>query len=136
MLNHFSCVTNFFPGSILQSPIVEHSPKFMIKADELRQLDPIKQTTGDVPAAEGKAKNRMLPPFARRPSFPPRRQAGSKSPCRPAHGPKNAPTELPGVLMAPPSPLGGIQMKVGNSQAKSAPPRAIATKAVSSASSS
>ncbi|CAM0883721.1 unnamed protein product [Alopecurus aequalis] len=138
------------------SPIVEHSPKFMIKADEMQQLDPIKQTTGDAHGAEGKAKNRMLSTFARRPSFPPRRQAGSespqhtgtkrahnkvtaeqaKSPGQPSHGPKNAPTELPGVLMAPPSSLGGIQMKVVSSQEKSVPPRAVATNEVSSAGSS
>ncbi|KAM0917205.1 hypothetical protein ACQ4PT_009641 [Festuca glaucescens] len=144
------------PPPMHLSPIVEHSTKFMIKADEMQQLGPTKQTTGDVHAAEGKAKNRVLPSFARRPSFPPRKQLGSESPqhtgikrainkvtaehaksaSRPAHGPKDAPTELTGVLVAPPSPLGGIQMKVGNSQAKSAPPRAVVTKEVSSACSS
>nr|BAJ94411.1 predicted protein [Hordeum vulgare subsp. vulgare] len=140
------------------SPIVEHSPKVKIKVDELQQLDPTKQTIEDVDAAEGKVKNRvlLLPSFSRRPSFPPRRQVGTespqhtgtkrahskvtaehaKSPSRPVHSPKNVITEFPGVLMAPPSPLGGNQMKVGNSQAKCAPPRDVATKEVSTACSS
>uniref|UniRef100_A0A453FZS1 non-specific serine/threonine protein kinase n=1 Tax=Aegilops tauschii subsp. strangulata TaxID=200361 RepID=A0A453FZS1_AEGTS len=138
------------------SPIVEHSPKVKIKVDEPQQLDPTKQTIENVDAAEGKVKNRVLPSFSRRPSFPPRRQVGAespqhtgtkrahskvttehaKSPSRPVHSPKNAFTELPGVLMAPPSPLGGNQMKVGNSQAECAPPRDVATKEVSSACSS
>ncbi|KAM3333954.1 hypothetical protein ACQJBY_028812 [Aegilops geniculata] len=138
------------------SPIVEHSPKFKIKAEEMQQLDPTKQTIEDVDAAEGKVKNRVLPSFGRRPSFPPRRQVGAespqhtgtkrahskvttehaKSPSRPVHSPKNAFTELPGVLIAPPSPLGGNQMKLGNSQVKCAPPRDVATKEVSSACSS
>ncbi|VAH82134.1 unnamed protein product [Triticum turgidum subsp. durum] len=138
------------------SPIVEHSPKIKVKADEPQQLDPTKQTIEDVDAAEGKVKNRVLLSFSRRTSFPPRRQMGAespqhtgtkrahskvtiehaKSPSRPVHSPKNAFTELPGVLMAPPSPLGGNQMKVGNSQAECAPPRDVATKEVSSACSS
>ncbi|KAF7024753.1 hypothetical protein CFC21_037051 [Triticum aestivum] len=138
------------------SPIVEHSPKVKIKADEPQQLDPTKQTIEDVDAAEGKVKNRVLPSFSRRPSFPPRRPVGAespqhtgtkrahskvttehaKSPSRSVHSPKNAFTELPGVLMAPPSPLGGNQMKLGNSQVKCAPPSDIATKEVSSVCSS
>ncbi|KAK1668566.1 hypothetical protein QYE76_056725 [Lolium multiflorum] len=135
------------------SPIVEHSAKFKIKEDELQQLNSTKQTTGDAHVAEGKAKNRVLPSFTRRPSFPPRRQVGSespqhtgtkraynkvteehaKSPCRPALGPKMVLAELPGVLVAPPSPLSGIHMKVDNSQEKSAPPTAVVPKEVGSA---
>uniref|UniRef100_A0ACD5XAU1 Uncharacterized protein n=1 Tax=Avena sativa TaxID=4498 RepID=A0ACD5XAU1_AVESA len=138
------------------SPIVEHSAKLKIKADELQQLNPTKQTTGNVHVAEGKGKNRVLPSFTRRPSFPPRRQVGSespqhtgtkraynkvteelaKSPCRPVVGPKMVLAELPGVLMAPPSPVNAIHVKVENSQEKSAPPRAVLTKEVSSVCSS
>lgn len=162
--SHESGKATFEPAKQIQesppmkhlSPIGEHSPKSNIKVDELHHLDSAKQTMENVDAAEGKVKNRMLPKFNKRPSFPPRRQMGAespqhtgtqrahnkvvtehaKSPCQPAHGPKNALTEPPGILIAPPSPLGGIPIKVGNSRAKSTPLKAVATKEVSTACSS
>ncbi|KAL5226475.1 hypothetical protein ABZP36_014740 [Zizania latifolia] len=129
------------------SPIVEHSPKAKSKEDEPLQPDPAKQAMEDIDAAAVKAKNmnRTPPSFTRRPSIPPRRQVGAesplhsgtkrvhnkvikeraKSPCRPVHGPNNDLIEPPGYPMDSPSPLEGVQMKVGNSRAKSAPPRAV-----------
>uniref|UniRef100_A0A0D9V851 non-specific serine/threonine protein kinase n=1 Tax=Leersia perrieri TaxID=77586 RepID=A0A0D9V851_9ORYZ len=126
------------------SPIVEHSPKAKIKEDEPLQQDHAKQVMEDVDATVGKAKNRTPPSFTRRPSFPPRRQLGTesplhtetkrahnkvikeraKSPCRHVNGLDNDLIEPTGFPIAPPSPLRGIQMKVGNSRAKSAPTRA------------
>ncbi|XP_052163964.1 serine/threonine-protein kinase Nek5 isoform X2 [Oryza glaberrima] len=134
------------------SPIVEHSPKAKIKQDEPLQPDPAKQAMEDVDAAVGKVKNRTSPSYSRRLSIPPRRPLGAesplhadtkrahnkvikeraKSPCRPVHGPDNDIIEPPGFPMAPPSPLGGVQMKVGNARAKSAPPRAVSIKEDSS----
>ncbi|BAB63817.1 putative LSTK-1-like kinase [Oryza sativa Japonica Group] len=134
------------------SPIVEHSPKAKIKQDEPLQPDPAKQAMEDVDAAVGKVKNRTPPSYSRRLSIPPRRPLGAesplhadtkrahnkvikeraKSPCRPVHGPDNDIIEPPGFPMAPPSPLGGVQMKVGNARAKSAPPRAVSIKEDSS----
>ncbi|XP_006645069.1 serine/threonine-protein kinase Nek5 [Oryza brachyantha] len=138
------------------SPIVEHSPKAKIKEDEPLQPDPAKKAMEEADATVAKAKNRTPPSFTRRHCIPPRRQLGAespldtetkrahnkvikeraKSPCRPIHGPDSDLIEPPGFPIAPPSPLGGVQMKAGNSRAKSAPPRAVAIKEDSNACSS
>ncbi|OEL30691.1 Serine/threonine-protein kinase Nek5 [Dichanthelium oligosanthes] len=139
------------------SPIVEHSPTVKTKLDERLHPDPAKQFGEDVDAASGKAKNKTPPSFIRCTSIPARRQGvaspscqrtgikrahnkvmaeHAKSPCRPPHSPNNALVDLPGFPMIPPSHLDGIQRKPGNSRAKSAPPRAVATKEESSACSS
>ncbi|CAO2182239.1 unnamed protein product [Urochloa humidicola] len=139
------------------SPIVEHSPTVKNKLDERLHPDPAKQFGEDVDAAAGKAKNKTPPSFIRCTSIPSWRQGvaspsrqhtgikrahnkvmteHAKSPCRPPHSPNNALLELPAFPMIPPSHLDGIQRKTANSRAKSAPPRAVATKEESSACSS
>ncbi|XP_066307494.1 serine/threonine-protein kinase Nek5-like [Miscanthus floridulus] len=139
------------------SPIIEHSPKVKIKVDELLHPHPAKQVGEAVDAAAGKVKNRTLPIFIRCTSIPARRQGVAspsrqhtgvkrvhnkvmaehpRSPCRPTHSPSNALVELPSVPIVPPSHLEDLQRKTGNSRAKSAPPRALATKEDSSACSS
>ncbi|RLN22054.1 serine/threonine-protein kinase Nek5-like [Panicum miliaceum] len=142
-----------------RSPIVEHSPTIKNKLDERLHPDPAKQFGEDVDAAAaGKAKNKTPPSFIRCTSIPARRQGvaspsrqrtgikrahnkvvmaeHAKSPCRPPHIPNSALVELPGFPMIPPSQLDGIQRKPGNSRAKSAPPRAVATQEESTACSS
>ncbi|CAO1942395.1 unnamed protein product [Urochloa humidicola] len=139
------------------SPIVEHSPTVKNKLNERLHPDSAKQFGEDVDAAAGKAKNKTPPSFIRCTSIPARRQGvaspsrqhtgikrahskamteHAKSPCRPPHSPNNALLELPAFPMIPPSHLDGIQRKTANSRAKSAPPRAVATKEESSACSS
>ncbi|KAG8078570.1 hypothetical protein GUJ93_ZPchr0007g4448 [Zizania palustris] len=140
------------------SPIVEHSPKAKSKEDELLQPDLAKQAMEDIDAAavKGKNMNRTPPSFNRRPFIPPRRQVGAespvhtgtkrahnkiikeraKSPCRLVHAPNNDLIEPPGFPVGPPSPLRGIQMKVGHSRAKSVPPMAVVIKEDNSACSS
>ncbi|CAL4946441.1 unnamed protein product [Urochloa decumbens] len=139
------------------SPIVEHSPTIKNKLDERLHPDPAKKFGEDVDAAAGKAKNKTPPSFIRCTSIPARRQGvaspsrqhtgikrahnkvmteHAKSPCRPPHSPNNALLELPAFPMIPPSHLDGIQRKTANSRAKSAPPRAAATKEESSTCSS
>ncbi|PUZ53818.1 hypothetical protein GQ55_5G080400 [Panicum hallii var. hallii] len=141
------------------SPIVEHSPTVKNKLDERLHPDPAKQFGEDVDAAAaGKPKNKTPPSFIRCTSIPARRQGvaspsrqhtgikrahnkvvmaeHAKSPCRPPHIPNSALVELPGFPMIPPSQLDGIQRKPGNSRAKSAPPRAVATQEESTACSS
>lgn len=141
----------------MQSPIVEHSPKVKTKVDELLHPHPAKQVGEVVDAATGKVKSRTPPIFIRCTSIPARRQGlaspsrqhtgvkrahnkvmaeHARSPCRPLHSPSNALVELPSVPMVPPSHLEDLQRKPGNSRAKSAPPRALATKEDSSACSS
>ncbi|XP_062226900.1 serine/threonine-protein kinase Nek5-like [Phragmites australis] len=138
-------------------PIVEYSAKVKAKINEPLQLDPVKEVVEDDDAASGKAKNKTPPSFIICPSIPARRQGvmspsrqhtgkkqaqnkvmteHAKSPCQPVNSPNNALVQLPGVPMVPPSHLEGIQRKLGNSQVKSAPPRAVATKEDSSACSS
>ncbi|KAG2602151.1 serine/threonine-protein kinase Nek5-like isoform X2 [Panicum virgatum] len=141
------------------SPIVEHSSTVKNKLDERLHPDPAKQFGGNVDAAAtGKAKNKTPPSFVRCTSIPARRQGAAspsrqhtgikrahnkvvmaehaKSPCRPPHIPNSALVELPGFPMVPPSQLDGTQRKLGNSRAKSAPPRAVATQEESTACSS
>ncbi|KAJ1286354.1 hypothetical protein BS78_03G347000 [Paspalum vaginatum] len=139
------------------SPIVEHSPKAKTKVGELQHPDPAKQVGEDVDAIAAKVKNRTPPTFIRNTSIPARRLGvaspsrqhtgikrahnkvitdDAKSPCRPPHSPCNAIVELPSVPMVPPIHLEGIERKQGNSRARSAPPRAVATKENSSACSS
>nr|CAB3474897.1 unnamed protein product [Digitaria exilis] len=140
------------------SPIVEHSPTVKNKLDERLHPDPAKQFGEDVDASSGKAKSKTSPSFIRCTSIPARRQGvaspsrqhtgikrahnkvmteHAKIPCRPPHSPSNAIVELPVFPMIPPSHLdGGIHRKTANSRAKSAPPRAVATKEESSTCSS
>jgi NIMA (never in mitosis gene a)-related kinase 1/4/5 len=141
----------------MQSPIVEHSPKGHIKMDDLLHVDPTKQVVENVDAAAGKAKHKTPPSFIRCPSIPPRRQGvaspsrqhtgtkrahnkvtaeHAKSPSRPVHCPNYALGEFPGFPVVPPSHLEGTHKKMGNSQAKSAPPKVVSSNEDGSACSS
>jgi NIMA (never in mitosis gene a)-related kinase 1/4/5 len=141
----------------MQSPIVERSPKGHIKMDDLLHVDPTKQVVENVDAAAGKAKHKTPPSFIRCPSIPPRRQGvaspsrqytgtkrahnkvtaeHAKSPSRPVHCPNYALGEFPGFPIVPPSHLEGTHKKLGNSRAKSAPPKVVASNQDGSACSS
>ncbi|KAF8717103.1 hypothetical protein HU200_026216 [Digitaria exilis] len=128
------------------SPIVEHSPTVKNKLDERLHPDPAKQFGEDVDASSGKAKSKTPPSFIRCTSIPARRQ-GVASPSRQHTGIKRAHNKVMAehakITCRPPhSPSnaihldGGIQRKTANSRAKSAPPRAVATKEESSTCSS
>lgn len=139
------------------SPIVEHSPKVKIKVDELLHPHLAKQVGEVVDAAAGKVKNRTPPIFIKCTSIPTRRQGvaspsrqhtgvkrahnkvmaeHARNPCQHLHSPSNALVKLPSVPMVPPSHLEDIKRKPDNTRAKSAPPRALATKEDNSACSS